>query len=205
MAHACERLGRFYSSVAEGSTITGSLVRIVSSSSSSLFFLRRFLFSSAFRFFSISLCTLRKVFRSFAMDSLFGSVWCSHRRKLSEQNKLSKRAQWSQPSFNRPQSFTVTPVPSKTKDLARRSIRDYSQSFMAAKPVCVREYPPLNLFLTNSFFSVKIASGASFCLRLGPEKHSILSGFMRNCRKVRNTRRSDVDNKILSHMICRLP
>ena len=71
---------------------------------------------------------------------------------------------------------------------------------MAAKPACVREYPSLNFSLTNSFFSVKIASGISFCLRLGPEKHNILSGFMRNCRKVRNTRCSDVDNKILSRM-----
>ena len=84
--------------------------------------------------------------------------------------------------------------------MANVELKDYSQAFMAAKPVCVREYPPLNFSLTNSFFSVKIASGISFCLKLGPEKHNILSGFMRNCRKVRSTRCSGADNKNVSRM-----
>ena len=50
-----ERPGRFYSSVAERSTTPGS----VRSLASSFFLRRRALFSSAFRFFSISRCRLR--------------------------------------------------------------------------------------------------------------------------------------------------
>jgi len=42
---------------------------------SSFFVRRRALFSSAFRFFSIPRCTLRNVFRSFAMSSFLGSSW----------------------------------------------------------------------------------------------------------------------------------
>ena len=72
-----ERSDRFYSSVAEGSTVSGSLAPLASS----FFLRRRALFSSAFRFFSISRCTLRNVFRSFAMDSFSGSSWWGQRRK----------------------------------------------------------------------------------------------------------------------------
>ena len=82
----------------------------------------------------------------------------------------------------------------------RRRTDDYLQSFMAAKPVCVRENPPLNSSLTNSSLSVMRASVALSCLRLGPEKHNIWPGIIRNCRKVRSTRCSDVDDKILSRM-----
>ena len=79
-------------------------------------------------------------------------------------------------------------------------LRNYSQSFMAAKPACVREYPPLNFSLTNSSLSVKSSSVALSCLRLGPSKHNIWPGVIRNRRKVHNTRCSDVDNKILSRV-----
>ena len=75
---------------------------------------------------------------------------------------------------------------------------------MAAKPACVREYPPLNLSLTNSSLSVKRPSIALSCSRLGPEKHNIWPGVMRNRRKVRNTRCSDVDSKILSRIQSRV-
>jgi hypothetical protein len=47
---------------------------------SSLFLWRRTLFSSALRFFSISRCRLREVFRFLAMDSLSGSAWLDQRR-----------------------------------------------------------------------------------------------------------------------------
>jgi hypothetical protein len=79
-------------------------------------------------------------------------------------------------------------------------LSDYSQSFMAAKPVRVREYPPLKPSLTNSSLSVMSVSVALSRLRLGPEKHNIWPGIIRNRRKVRSTRCSDVDNKILSRM-----
>ena len=71
---------------------------------------------------------------------------------------------------------------------------------MAAKPVRVREYPPLKPSLTNSSLSVMSVSVALSWLRLGPEKHNIWPGTIRNRRKARSTRCSDVDNKILSRM-----
>ena len=79
-------------------------------------------------------------------------------------------------------------------------LRDYSQSFIAAKPVRVREYPPLKPSLTNSSLSVMSVSVALSCSKLGPEKHNIWPGIIRNCRNVRSTRCSDVDNKVLSRM-----
>lgn len=79
-------------------------------------------------------------------------------------------------------------------------LRNYSQSFMAAKPACVSEYPPLNSSLTNRSLSVKNSSVALSCSRLGPSKHNIWPGVIRNRRKVHNTRCSDVDNKILSRV-----
>ena len=73
-----------------------------------------------------------------------------------------------------------------------------SQSFMNLNPAGVREYPPLNFSLTSSSLSVRSSSVASSCSRFGPEKHNIWPGVIKNCRKVRNTRCSDVDSKILA-------